>query len=174
MKEERVRYADGPTAEAELYVAASPERVWAVLTDINLPARFSSEFQGADWLDGVTEAAVGARFVGRNIHPAAGEWETTSEIVACDRPRTFAWAVGGPDNASATWRFELAAQGHGTLLRQWMQMGPAPSGLNIAIQAMPDKEERIVAKRQAEHEANMRATLEGIKALVEGPGATAG
>ena len=33
--------------------------------------------------------------------------------------------------------------------------------------AMPDKEERIIARRLAEHEANMRATLEGIKAYAE-------
>jgi hypothetical protein len=65
----------------------------------------------------------------------------------------------------------LAPDGDGSRLRQWMQMGPAPSGLNVAIQAMPDKEERIIEKRQAEHEANMRATLEGIKALAESPSA---
>ena len=46
-------------------------------------------------------------------------------------------------------------------------MGPAPSGLTIAITAMPEKEERIVARRLAEYEANMRATLEGIKHLAE-------
>jgi hypothetical protein len=32
---------------------------------------------------------------------------------------------------------------------------------------MPDKEERIVARRQAEHAANMQATVDGIKALAE-------
>jgi hypothetical protein len=49
-----------------------------------------------------------------------------------------------------------------------MRMGPARSGLNIAIDAMPDKEERIIARRQDEHRANMTANLEGIKALAEG------
>jgi hypothetical protein len=48
-------------------------------------------------------------------------------------------------------------------------MGPAPSGLTIAIAAMPDKEERIVARRLEEFEANIRATLEGIKNLAERP-----
>jgi hypothetical protein len=33
---------------------------------------------------------------------------------------------------------------------------------------MPDKEERIVARRLAEHEANMRRCVEGIKSLAEG------
>jgi hypothetical protein len=32
---------------------------------------------------------------------------------------------------------------------------------------MPDKEERIIARRLDEHRANMQRTLEGIKALAE-------
>ena len=46
-------------------------------------------------------------------------------------------------------------------------MGPAPSGLSIAIEAMPEKEERIVARRLDEFRANMQATVEGIKELAE-------
>ena len=61
----------------------------------------------------------------------------------------------------------LAEEAAGTRLRQGMRMGPAPSGLSIAIEAMPDKEEKIVARRLVEHERNMQATLEGIKQLAE-------
>ncbi len=46
-------------------------------------------------------------------------------------------------------------------------LGPARSGLSRAIDAMPDKEERIVARRLDEHRANMVKTIEGIKALAE-------
>jgi uncharacterized protein YndB with AHSA1/START domain len=164
-----MRYADGPTAEVELRVDAPAERVWALVSDIELPARFSSEFQGADWLDGATSAAPGARFVGRNQHPAAGGWETTCTVVACEPERVFEWAVGDPTYPSATWRFELLPdEAGGVRLRQFARLGPAPSGLTPAIEAMPDKEERIVARRLEEHRANMLATLEGVKALAEG------
>jgi hypothetical protein len=53
------------------------------------------------------------------------------------------------------------------MLTQWMQMGPAPSGISMAIEAMPDKESRILHRRLAEHNANMVATLAGIKELAE-------
>ena len=43
-------------------------------------------------------------------------------------------------------------------------MGPARSGINLAIDAMPDKESKILHRRLAEHRANMEATLAGIKA----------
>ena len=49
-------------------------------------------------------------------------------------------------------------------------MGPARSGMNAAIDAMPDKEERIVARRLGEHRANVEANLAGIARLLEAGG----
>ena len=159
------RYADGPSVEVEILIDAPAAQVWALVTDLNLPARFSPEFIGAEWID--EGPALGARFVGRNAHPSLGEWETTSWVTRFEPARTFGWAVSDPDHPSASWWFELEDTGAGVRLRQGGRMGPAPSGLSIAIAAMPDKEERIVARRLAEWERNMRATLEGIKALAE-------
>lgn len=160
-----MRYAEGPTAEVEVLVEAPPERVWALVTDIDLPARFSQELLGAEWLD--EGPALGARFVGRSHHEALGAWETTSWVNRYEPPRAFGWAVSDPDEPSATWWFELEEEEGGVRLRQCARMGPAPSGLSIAIAAMPDKEERIVARRLQEFERNMLATLEGMKQLAE-------
>ena len=160
-----MRYAEGPTAEVEVLVEAPPDRVWALVTDIALPARFSQELLGAEWLD--EGPALGARFVGRSRHEALGAWETTSWVNRYEPPRAFGWAVSDPDQPSATWWFELEEEEGGVRLRQCARMGPAPSGLSIAIAAMPDKEERIVARRLQEFERNMLATLEGMKQLAE-------
>ena len=160
-----MRYADGPTAEVEVVVHAPLERIWALVTDIGLPARFSSELRGAEWID--AGPAVGARFRGRNEHAAIGTWETTCVVTRCEPPRVFEWAVGSADHASAAWRFELEPDGETVRLRQWCRIGPAPSGLTPAILAMPGKEERIVARRLDEFRANMQATLDGIKQLAE-------
>ncbi|MGI9597175.1 MAG: hypothetical protein ACR2QK_13510 [Acidimicrobiales bacterium] len=43
-----VKYADGPTTDAEIAIDAAPSAVWPLLIDINTPAAFSQEFQGAD------------------------------------------------------------------------------------------------------------------------------
>ena len=162
-----MRYADCPTVDAEVLIDAPIERVWQLVTDIELPARFSNEFAGATWLD--DGPRVGARFVGRNRHPAIGEWETTSIVDRFDPPHAFGWCVSDVEEPSAVWSFELEEEDGKTRLRQHAQMGPAPSGLSIAITAMPDKEERIVARRLQEFEANMHATLAGIKQLAEHP-----
>jgi len=159
------RYADSPAAEVEVLVHASVDRVWALTTDIDLPARFSSEFQGAEWLD--VGPAVGARFKGRSEHAAIGKWETTCVVTRYEENRVFEWAVGEAHNPSARWRFQIEPVDDGVLLRQWCQIGPGPSGLTPAIEAMPDKEERIVARRLDEFRANMQATVEGIKQVAE-------
>jgi hypothetical protein len=78
--------------------------------------------------------------------------------------------VEDPDNPTATWRFTVLPDAGGTLLRQWMQMGPARSGLSLAIDRMPDKEQKIVFVRLREFETNMTATVEAIKKLAEGTG----
>lgn len=157
-----MKYADGPTVEVDVVIDASLDRVWALVSDITLPARFSSELQEVRWLDDAR-----TRFAGRNRHPAAGEWETTCVVIESEPGRTFAWAVGDPDRPSATWRFVLEPEPAGVRLRQSARLGPGPSGLTPAIEAMPDKEDRIVARRLEEHRVNMQATVEGLKALAE-------
>ncbi|CAA9216233.1 MAG: polyketide cyclase/dehydrase [uncultured Acidimicrobiales bacterium] len=160
-----MKYADGPTAEAEVLIDAPLETVWKHATDINVPARFSGEFQGAEWID--DGPALGARFKGRNEHTALGSWETTAWVTRYEPLREFAWSVSDPDEPSATWWFTLEEVEGGVRLRQGARMGPAPSGLTIAIRSMPDKEERIVARRLEEWTRNLQATVEGIKQLAE-------
>lgn len=166
-----LRYADGPSTEMSVIVHAPPDAVWAVVTDIAAPARYSEELQEATWLDGATGPVVGARFVGRSRHAATGEWETTSTVVACEPNVRFGWVVGDVAEPSAQWAFTLRPTDDGagdTVLAEWMRMGPGRSGINPAIDAMPDKESKILHRRLQEHRVNMLKTIEGIKATAEG------
>ncbi|MCF7548791.1 SRPBCC family protein [Pseudonocardia sp. WMMC193] len=160
------RYADGPTVQVETWVDAPPERVWPAVVDVTAMPDQSPEIVHVEWLDGGPE--VGSRFRGRSSHASLGEWETVSHVVECEEPRVFAWAVADPDEPTATWRFTLDTVDGGTRLRQSVRMGPAPSGLSLAIEAMPDKEQKIVFVRLREFERNMTGTVEAIKKRVEG------
>ena len=163
-----MRYSDGPSVDVEVHVDAPASFVWKLVSDVDLPGRFSDEFQGADWLDGVTGPAVGARFRGRNHHPAIGDWETTSFITELEEERLFGWAVNDVEQSGSRWRFELEPDGDGTLLRQRATLGPGPSGISVEIELSPDDEEEIIERRLQEHRVNMQRTVEGIKALAEG------
>jgi uncharacterized protein YndB with AHSA1/START domain len=164
-----MRYADTPTVDTELYIDAPPDRVWSLVTNIYLMVEISSELTGVWWEGDADGPALGATFTGRSFHQAFGEWETTSVVIDCEQPRVFAWAVGDEARPSSVWRFTLRPERAGTVLNQWMQMGPARSGLSVAIDRMPDKEERIVARRLDEFRAGMAANLARIKELGERP-----
>lgn len=161
------RYADNPTVEASTWIDADPARVWSLVSDIELMPSLSNELQAIEWAAGFDRPRVGARFVGHNEHHAFGRWSTTSQIVACDEPHEFAWAVGDSDNPSATWRFQLMPRDGGTALSYWAQLGPGRSGLSTAIDSMPDKEQKIVFVRLREFEAAIDKTLAAIKRLAE-------
>jgi polyketide cyclase/dehydrase/lipid transport protein len=161
------RYADLPTVEVSAWIEAPPEHVWRLVSDIGLMPGLSRELQSVEWLDGVSQPAVGARFLGRSKHDALGEWSTTSYVVQHEPCQVFAWAVGDPEQPSATWRFTLGREPGGTALSQWVRLGPGRSGLSIAIDQMPDKEQKIVFVRMREFEESMTRTLAAIKTLAE-------
>lgn len=160
-------YADAPTVEVSTWIDAPVARVWELASDITVMPACSPELQRVEWLDGSDEPRVGARFVGYNSHPALGEWSTESEIVEYEPQRVIAWAIGDAENPTATWRLSLSPEGTGTRLAQWAQMGPAPSGLSLAIARMPDKEQKIVFNRLREFESGMQCVLEHIKRRAE-------
>ncbi|OLZ68958.1 cyclase [Streptomyces sp. IMTB 2501] len=161
------RYVDKPTVEVRTWIDATTERVWALISDITLMPAMSGELESVAWLDGADAPAVGARFVGRSRHEAFGEWSTTSHVIECEPERVLAWAVQDPATPSAIWRFRLRPENGGTELSEWMQLGPGRSGLSVAIDRMPEKEQKIVFVRLREFERSIASTLEHIKKQAE-------
>jgi uncharacterized protein YndB with AHSA1/START domain len=162
-----VRFRDQPTVEVQQRVNADPERIWELVTDINLPTRFSSELHQVEWLDGATEVAVGNRFRGSNRRDDLGEWQTECVVVDVEPGRRWVWDVTGPAGVLARWGFEVDPGRDAVTVRQWARMGPGPSGVTMAIEAQPDKEARIVAHRLEDWRRNMAANLEGLRDLLE-------
>ena len=165
-----MRYRDCPTVEVEERIVGDPAAIWALVTDIGLPARFSQELQEAEWIGGATGVGIGNRFRGRNQNDILGDWETECEVVEVEPGRRWAWNVDGPDGVMATWGFEVDPGREAVTVRQWARMGPGPSGLTPAIESMPEKEGRIIARRMGEWRTNIAANLAGIKAIIEGGG----
>lgn len=72
-----------------------------------------------------------------------------------------------PARPIATWSFRLEPREGGTRLWQTVLLGPARSGLSLAIDRWPDKRDRIIAQRLAALRRGMQSTVDGIKALAE-------
>ncbi|MFI9624799.1 SRPBCC family protein [Streptomyces sp. NPDC052042] len=176
-----MKYPDGLGVDVAVHVEAAVPRVWELVTDIRLPARFSPELRSVAWLDGADGPVVGARFEGVNHHPMLGEWRTVSQVIEADEHRAFAWAVLDadgrygeatldPEHCMSSWHYEIEAEDTGTRLRQTVRLGPGRSGLATIIERQPDQAEEIVASRLKEVRAGMETTLHGIKAFAEEDG----
>ena len=161
------RYADTPTVEVQTWIDALPTRVWALVTDILLMPELSDELQSVEWISADATPMLGATFLGHSKHDALGEWSTVCYVVEYEPDRVFAWAVADPDEPTATSRFTLVPENGGTTLKQWMRLGPARSGLSFAIDAMPDKEQKIVFVRMREFEQSMTRVVAQLKAMAE-------
>lgn len=151
-------------------MSGDPATIWTLLTDITLSARFSSELQDVEWLDGATEVAVGNRFSGRNRNEKLGEWVTECEVIEHEPGRRWVWQVNGAEGVMATWGFELDPGRDSVTVRHWGRMGPGPSGLTAFIATMPDREGRIISGRMTEWRESMTAALEGVRQLIKGSG----
>ncbi len=165
----RVRMSDHPCIEVSLAVAAPPERVWSLVSDVTRVGEWGGECVAAHWEQdrSVGGPAVGARFRGTQVR-GDRTWETSSVVTEAQPGVSFGWAVGDPANAAATWRYELSPDGSGgTVVCYRAVMGPGPSGLTAVIATRPEHEERFIVGRLKEHERNMMGTLEAIKRVAE-------
>ncbi|HKR49211.1 MAG TPA: SRPBCC family protein [Pseudonocardiaceae bacterium] len=159
--------SDHPCVEVSLTVAAPPERVWSLVSDVTRIREWGGECVDAQWESSVGRPEVGARFRAQQVREDR-RWETYSVVIEAEPSVSFGWAVEDPTNPAATWRYELAPDGlGGTILRYRAVMGPGPSGLTAVIAQMPDREEQIIANRLKEHERNMMVTLKSIKRIAE-------
>jgi hypothetical protein len=98
-----------------VHMAASPEKIWALVSDVTKIGRYSPETFEAEWLDGATGPAVGATFRGHVKRNGKGPtYWTTCTVMASEPGRAFAFGVGSGDKPLNVWRYELAPSGEGT------------------------------------------------------------
>lgn len=112
------RWSIPRTGEVEAVVDATPEEVYAVVTDVSRVAEWSHECRGAVWLDGASGPAVGVRFRGTNKVDRFG-WSRVCTITALEPGRAFAYRTsGGTPPDSTDWSFEFRPEGAGTRVVQ--------------------------------------------------------
>ncbi len=106
-----------------VHMEASSEAVWNLVSDVTAIGRYSPETFEAEWLDGATGPAVGARFRGHVKRNGKGPvYWTTCTVVASEPGREFAFGVGSPDKPLNVWRYELAARDGGTDVTESFQL----------------------------------------------------
>lgn len=137
------------TGRVEAEVSATPEQVWAVLSDVTRIGEWSHECRTAQWLDGAREAAVGARFRGANKARFA-RWSKPCTITELEPSRRLVYRTNGGIMGDATeWAFALEATGEGCRVVQSYEILSLPRAVEWAIVKMvPEHLDRSAALRE--------------------------
>ena len=102
--------------EVTVHMNASPDAVFALVSDVTRIGRYSPETFEAVWLDGATEPKVGARFKGHVKRNGKGPiYWTTCEVTACEPGKEFAFAVLTRGRPLNTWRYVIESGAHAAL-----------------------------------------------------------
>jgi hypothetical protein len=142
-------------------MAAPPDRIWKLLSDVTRIGEFSPETFEAEWLDGADGPRAGARFRGHVRRNGRGPvYWTTCTVEASEPGREFAFAVGPPGKASlSTWRYRLEPAEGGTDVTESFQLSAtAPLRLYWLLAGR---------WRMRTNIAGMRTTLERVRDAVE-------
>jgi len=151
--------------QASTVIAAPPEAVWALVTDVTRTGEWSPENTGAVWLEGATGPAVGARFKGANRRGRA-KWATTCQVTVAHPGSEFVFVTGRPEKPDTRWRYVLEPEGDGgatRLTESFELLKPLGAVSNLVTRVTTG-----VRDRRADLEENVRTSLARIKEIVEG------
>jgi uncharacterized protein YndB with AHSA1/START domain len=148
------------TGQVTVRMAAPPEKVWALVSDVTRIGEFSPETFEARWTRGATGPEVGAHFKGHVRRNGVGPtYWTLCRVTRCEPERVFEFVVGAGDVAVNNWGYRLEPDGDGTLVTEYFRLEPKPYlRLYWAL---------LGRLRGRTNENGMRTTLERMRAVVE-------
>jgi hypothetical protein len=108
--------------EVSRVIAASPETLYDIVSDLPRMGDLSPENTGGMWVNGATAPDVGAEFRGTNSR-GDKHWATTAIVERADRGHEFAFRVrvGPVKVARWTYRFE-PVEGGTKVIETWEDM----------------------------------------------------
>ena len=165
-------------ADAEIGVDATPDEVYAVVSDLPRSGEWSNECTGGEWIEGVP-GTPGAVFRGHNLRAddvvawapvVRGTWTTEAEVLTADPGTEFSWGMRdsrGRTQASV-WSFRMSPENGGCRLVHRFRMDTPTEGIRTITAGMDAGEHRrFVAEWGAKVAADLRETLRRVKAVVE-------
>ena len=123
-------------------IAASPEEVWALISNVTRIGEWSPETTSCSWLGGATGPAVGARFAGTNIN-GKKRWKTTSTVVESEPGKSFVFEVKAGPLKVARWSYRITPNGDAcNVTETWTdQRGWLVTTLGKPISGVTDRSE---------------------------------
>ena len=149
------------TLEITRDIAASPEAVYAAISDVTRMGEWSQECHSCEWHEGFDRLEVGATFDGHNRH-GEHEWTSQGKVIEAEPGRAFAFECSMMDFHFSTWGYRIEPTDTGCRVTEWSEDLRPESALEFSKQ-LSGVEDRTERNRQT-----MSATLERLAAAVEG------
>jgi hypothetical protein len=149
--------------EVSMHMECRPEDVYALVADVTRTPEFSPEILNCTWLDGATEAAVGARFKARNKVPNRPSWNNKPVVTVVDPGHEFAFARTEAFGGTVEWRYRFEPDGTGTRVTESYEVTKklSPVGWFIIGTLFARKD------RRTDLRSGMEQTLERMRAVAE-------
>ncbi len=141
-------------------IAASPEVVYAAISDVRRMGEWSEECYACEWQQGFEGPVVGAVFDGHNRN-GDHEWTTQGTVIEAEPGRAFAFECALNDFHYSTWGYRIEPAGTGCTVTEWTENLLPDWALDTAkeISGVDDRTER--------NRHTMRGTLERLAAALE-------
>ncbi len=153
----------GTKGEVSTQIDAPPEKLYELVSDVRRMGEWSPETQSAEWIDGATGPAVGARFKGTNKRGPA-RWSTKPRVVTADEGREFAFVTTHLGKDATKWSYRFEPAGAGTTVTESFEMLFDMPWYFTAV----DRLLMGIKDRKADLETGMQQTLDRLKAAAEG------
>lgn len=141
-------------------IAASPEEVYAAISDVTRMGEWSEECHACEWHEGVEGPAVGATFDGHNRN-GDNEWTTQGRVIEADPGRSFAFECSMFDVAYSTWGYRIEPTETGCRVTEWSEDFRPEAALEFS------KATSGIDDRDARNRQTMSGTLERLAAALE-------
>ena len=142
-------------------IAATPETLWAMVSDVTRMGEWSPETTSCAWRKGATGPVVGARFAGTNRN-GRRRWSTNCTVSAAEPGRRFAFRVDAGPVGIAEWAYTFEPSATGTVVTETWTDRRGRFGIWVG------KPVSGVADRAAHNRAGMEETLARLAAVAEG------
>ena len=146
--------------EVTVWMAAPPDEVWDLVSDVTRIGEFSPETFEAKWTRGSTRPEVGATFSGHVKRNGVGPtYWSPCRVTACEPGRVFEFAVGTEAVTANNWGYRLAARDGGTDVTEYFRLAGNPAMRLYWL--------LLGRGRGKTNVDGMRTTLERMKEVVE-------
>ncbi len=140
-------------------IAASPEVVYAAISDVTRMGEWSEECYACEWHEDFDRPIVGATFDGHNRN-GDHEWTSQCKVIEADPGRAFAFECSMFDFHFSTWGYRIEPTATGCRVTEWSKDLRPESALEFSKQ-MSGVDDRITRNH-----LTMSGTLERLAAAL--------